>query len=165
MQNFSLYELTSDYARAIHQLADEPDKDRAGQILDSIAEPLRDKAVRVGLFMRGLDVTEQALVAEIDRLQDHLKAITTKRERLHSSIETAMRVAGMTEIEHPLLTIKFKKNPPSVDVLCEADVPAEFWKQPPPPPRSIDKRALLAALKDGDVPGACLKQTERLTIG
>lgn len=165
MQNFSLYELTSDYARAIHQLADEPDKDKAWQILDSIAEPLRDKAVRVGLFVRGLEVTEQALVAEIDRLQNHLKTVTAKRDRLYSSVEAAMRVAGIDSIEHPLLTIKFKKNPPSVDVLCEAEVPAEYWKQPPPPPKSIDKRALLAALKTGDVPGACLKQTDRLTIG
>jgi hypothetical protein len=161
----TLYELTEDYRRALDQLADEPDAEKAADILGSIAEPLQDKAVKVALYVRSQDVTEKAIEDEITRLSHHLESVRAKRERLQSSIERAMRVAGVTSIEHPLLTIKFKKNPPSVDVLCEADIPATYWKQPPTPPKAIDKRALLAALKDGDVPGACLKQTERLTIG
>jgi hypothetical protein len=48
-------------------------------------------------------------------------------------------------------------------VFDAAQVPAEFMKQPEPPPAAPDKTAIKAALKAGtDVPGARLVRGQRL---
>ena len=76
-----------------------------------------------------------------------------------------MEVAGIQKIECPHFQLAIKKNPPSVDVFEPSIVPAEFMRQPDPPPLQIDKTAIKDALKAGaEVPGAVLVQGTRLDI-
>ncbi len=70
-------------------------------------------------------------------------------------IEQALMVAEIeAKVERPLATLSLARRAPKVEIQTEADIPAEFWKTGDP---TLDKKALLAALKDGTpVPGACL---------
>lgn len=164
--NLTLHEITDDYLRAIDQLSDEPDPQKAQDILECIGGSLQQKASNVALFYRNLEAIGDAIEDEIKRLQGKQAAITAKQERLLGYLAGNLKRAGITRIEDsPLVTIKFAKNPASVDVLAESQIPEQFWVQPEPPPKRLDKRAILAALKQGeDVPGACIKQGERLVI-
>lgn len=70
-------------------------------------------------------------------------------------IEQALMIAEIeAKVERPLATLTLARRAPKVEIQTEADIPAEFWKTGDP---TLDKKALLAALKDGTpVPGACL---------
>ena len=56
-----------------------------------------------------------------------------------------------------------RDNPPSV--VIDGEVPAEFMRQPDPPPPVADKKAIGEALKAGrEIPGAHLSRGQRLEI-
>jgi len=164
MNNFSLYELTADYLRAIEQLADEPDHDKAASILDCIGDAFEQKAINVGLYLRGLEAEQNAVKAEIERMSHLFASVQAKMDNLEQYLERSMLTVGKEKIESPILKIGFRKNPPSVNVGDESKIPPRFFVQPPIPEPRLDKRALLAELKDGAVDGAELQQTSRLVI-
>ena len=164
MSNFSLYELTADYVRAIEQLATEEDQTKAAELLECIGDAFEQKAINVGLYMRGLVGHQESIKAELARLVDLSTAVDAKRAKLEEYLERSMLAVGKDKIESPILKISFRKNPPSVAVLDESKIPPRFFVQAPTPEPRLDKRALLAELKDGAVDGAELQQTTRLVI-
>lgn len=164
MSNFSLYELTADYMRAIEQLATEEDQSKAADLLECIGDAFEQKAINVALYMRGLVGQQESIKAELARLVDLSTAVEAKRAKLEEYLERSMIAVGKDKIESPILKIGFRKNPPSVNVLDESAIPRRFFVQPPTPEPRLDKRALLAELKDGAVDGAELQQTTRLVI-
>lgn len=72
---------------------------------------------------------------------------------------------GIQKIDCPLFRISIAKNPPSVEIYDERQVPVQYMTDPPPPPPQIDKKLIVQAIKDGfEVPGARLTQGVRLAI-
>ncbi len=104
-------------------------------------------------------VTQDELHAKA--ISDHIQALETRKHRLterakvtRTAIAAAMDQAGKKKLETPLGTVSVRAVPPSVQITEEAEIPTEFWKQPEP---SLDKKALLSALKDKKtIPGATL---------
>jgi Siphovirus Gp157 len=100
-------------------------------------------------------------MASIKGLTDYIEKFTARRERLRERIDNmrtalavAMEQAGRKRIEHPAVTMSLRPAAPSVTVTDEAAIPSRFWVSPEP---RLNKRALLAALKDKEtVPGAAL---------
>jgi hypothetical protein len=109
------------------------------KLLLAIAE---DQALEGGALQAA-----EALTARAERF-------ARRAETARALIEQAMLVADLPKLERPTATLSLVRRPPKLDVAEEADIPAEFWKLGDP---KLDKKALLAALKDGrTVPGACL---------
>jgi len=104
-------------------------------------------------------------ITEFEALRDGVESVITKLAArkesfdnrialLRSAIEQAMVIGEMESFKSPLATLSIKPTPPKVIVSDEAAIPTEYWKQRDP---DLDKRALLAALKDGiEIPGASL---------
>jgi hypothetical protein len=100
-------------------------------------------------------------MASIKGLNDYIEKFTARKERLQervanmrTALTVAMEQAGRKKIEHPAVTLSLRASAPSVVVTDEAAIPSRFWA--PSEPR-LDKRALLAALKEKEtVPGAML---------
>ncbi len=66
-----------------------------------------------------------------------------------------MEQADVQKIESPTVTLRIQKNPPSVEILAEDQLPARFIKIKQI--TEIDKTGMLAALKNGEaVTGARL---------
>ena len=164
MSNFSLYELTADYLRAIEQLATEEDQTKAADLLDCIGDAFEQKAINVGLYLQNVGAKIDAIGNQIERLQQLKYEAEAEHDRLMQYLERSMLAVGKDKIESPILKIGFRKNPPSVNVLDESKIPPRFFVQPPTPEPRLDKRALMAELKDGAVDGAELQQTSRLVI-
>ena len=97
----------------------------------------------------------------IKAIDEHIKALEGRKHRLserakmtRTAIAAAMDQAGKKKVDTALGTVSVRSIPPSVQVTEEAEIPTEFWKQPEP---KLDKKALLAALKDKQtIPGATL---------
>jgi hypothetical protein len=124
-------------------------------LLEAIDRLLLTIAEASGLANGAHDAAE-ALSARAARLEKRAEAA----RRL---IEQALMIAELDKLERPAATLSMVRRAPKLEVAEEADIPAEFWKLGDP---KLDKKALLAALKDGRVvPGACLSNCEpSLTI-
>ena len=111
----------------------------------------------------------EALLAIADRVMElkgqaagvkaRIEDLTERKTRLEKSAETlrtvilqAMDTAGLKTVPGDCVTLSMRDTPPGLIVSDEAVIPASYWLPQPP---KLDKKALLAALKDKkDAPGA-----------
>lgn len=166
MSNITLYELAADFRATADQLADlDLDPQTVADTLESIALPLEQKAERVAMFARSLEATaDQIKQAESD-MAKRRKAIENRAAHLREYLLANMQRAGITKIECPYFRLAVRSNPPKVVVDDERQIPADYWREPPPPAPVLDKTLLSQALKDGySVPGARLEVGYRLEV-
>lgn len=164
--NLSLYALTGEYLAAADKLAElDLDEQTVADTLEGLQGTLEVKATNVAMFVRNLDASAEAIrQAEAD-MAARRKAIQARAERVRRYLLENMERAGITKIECPHFALSVRKNPPSVAIVSEADIPPEFLRTPPPPAPTPDKKAIADAIKAGrDVPGATLQTTNRLEI-
>jgi hypothetical protein len=98
-------------------------------------------------------------LAAIEGLEAYMKKLDGRKARLkervdatREAIANAMELARLPKMETPFATVTQKKIAPKVIITEEADIPSDFFKPQPP---KLDKRAVMAALKEKQpVPGA-----------
>jgi len=126
----------------------------------------RDKVDRYCQMLAHLDKEDLAVDAEIARLINYQRRVTSMRSRLLASAQYAMEANSITQLTGTTNGLKLRKNPPSVVVLDESLIPVEYWDQkptPPPPPPTISKVKIAQAIKTGkEVPGAVLRPSSRI---
>lgn len=133
------------------------------EALDQLSLARSEKQNNVALYIKSLEQGEAAIDAELKRLRD-MKATTQKRtEWLKNYLKSSMELMGEKELTFGVHSAKIVNNPPSVQILDEAEVPSEFKKEIIE--TRIDKTAIKEAIKGGAVvPGATLTQATRLDI-
>lgn len=121
------------------------------EVIDSLLLRMADSRVQID----GAAV----VIGDLESRQARFKArLDTDR----AMIEQAMMIAELTTVERPVATLSLANRPPKVMIETEADIPAEFWKAAEP---TLDRKALLAALKERSIPGATLSnQAPSLTV-
>jgi len=130
----------------------------AGDDLEVIADTLEGEIDLRGLICMAAEqnATDAALVngiAEmVDKLRERKDRIEKRIGMRRAAILAAMTSGEIKSLETPAGTITRKAVPPSVLILDEAAIPADFWKPQDP---KLDKKAVADALKAGrNVPGA-----------
>lgn len=115
---------------------------------------LHDAASNALERLAEIDALTVAIKSQREKLSARLERLGSQADTIRAAIAAAMAQAGLQKMELPAGTISVKATAPSLRLIEEADIPAAFWKRGDP---SLDKKAILAALKDKqDVPGACL---------
>lgn len=162
----SLYQLVDLYKKDLETLEDlDLDEQTLADTLDSLTGELEVKATNVAMFVRNLEATAAAIKDAESQMAARRKAMENRAKRVKQYLKDCMATAGISKIEHPMLALSIRKNPPSVEILDDRQIPAEYWVTPPPPEKQISKTLIMQALKSGvDVPGAKLTQSERLDI-
>lgn len=98
--------------------------------------------------------TVEGTTAIIDKLVERRQRIKKRIELRRVAILAAMQAGELRTVETPAGTITRKATPPSVLIIEEAAIPAEFWKPSDP---TLDKKAVADALKaKREVPGAMM---------
>lgn len=162
----ALYVLAQDYRAAAEKLADlELDEQTILDTLESLSGDLEVKAVNTAMVARNM----QGLAAQIKEAEQAMaarrKALEGRAERLTAYLLSNMQHAGISKIESPHFCLSVRSNPAAVVINEPGLIPAEFMRQPEPPPPSPDKTAIKEAIKAGkEVPGAHLAQGVRLEI-
>lgn len=166
MSNISLYQLASEHREALEKLADmELSPEALADTLESLGGELEAKATSVVAFMRNLETTAAAIKEAEEAMAKRRKALENRSQWLKQYILAAMQNNNIQRIDCPLFSISIAKNPPSVEIEDERQIPDLYWTDPPPPPRQLNKTLIAQALKDKhEVPGAKLKQGVRLKI-
>ena len=99
--------------------------------------------------------------AEERRLSDIRKGLEGKVETLKRAIDTFCKKTGIERAESVSARISYKKNPPSVKIDNEADIPKPFWRVK----LEVDKTAIKEAILSGKtVEGAHLESGVSLQI-
>lgn len=166
MTAITLYQIASELAQTAAKLAElDLDEQTIADTLEGELAPFEAKANAVACVAANLDAEASAYAEHAKKSGERAKALSGRADHLRGYLLANMQTAGVSEIKYPGMVLKLQNNPPSVEVLDERQIPTEFMRTPAPPPAAPDKKAIAEALKAGaDVPGAKLKQTQRLVI-
>lgn len=166
MTALTLFEIAQEYRQITDVLMDAGcDEQTLIDTLEGERWPLELKAQNYGFVIGNLKASSGAIREAAQKMLERADAIDRRADHLTERLKTGMEIAGITKLECPHFQISIRKNPPSVDVWDERQVPEKYWVQPPPPAKKIDKKAIKADLDAGaDVPGAKKVQGTRIEI-
>lgn len=111
---------------------------------------------------KNLEAEIDAFKAEIDRMTERKKSLEAQVERLKNAQIAFMQASGQKSANAGTFKLTMRENK-SVEITDEAAIPAEYITVIPSSKRP-DKKAMLAALKDGaQIEGASLKTSYSVT--
>ena len=157
-----LYEITGEILELLMMAEDlELDQKMIQDTMEGLDFEFEEKAEAYAKVVKTLEMDIAGLDEEIQRMTKRKATIKNNIDRLKRSLEGAMIATGKRKFKTPLFGFGIQKNPPSLNVLDESKVPAEFWIEQQP---KLDKKAALAYVKENEVDWAELSQTESLRI-
>ncbi len=162
----ALYVLSEEYRQAAERLADlDLDEQTVMDTLESISGELTTKASNIAMFARNLEATAEQIKDAEAQMAKRRKALENRAARIRQYLLNNMQHTGIQKIDGPYFRIAIQDNPPAVQIDDERQIPAEFMRQPEPPPPMPDKPAIKDALKAGrEIPGARLVRGQSLRI-
>mgnify|MGYP000063484472 CR=1 FL=1 len=109
-----------------------------------------------------IDAMDTTLALMGERIAARRSRLNAQGDSLRTAITIALEATNTKRLELPFATVSRRVVPPKAQVITESEIPTQFWKRPDP---KVDMRALLAALKEGPVPGAELSNgSETISI-
>lgn len=156
-----LYDLTESYARLL-DMADEMEDDVYRDTLESIKEPLEEKAENTAKVIKSLEAEAKAIRDEEKRLADRRRTLENKGQRLKDYLQSNLEAAGIKKVKGKLLNVSIQKNAPSLYIEKEDYIPSNFYEEQAP---KLNRKALLDHLKNGgEVDGVSVRIGESIRI-
>lgn len=159
-----LYELGESYTTLLEKIeSGEFQLDDLKDTLEAIEEAIEIKVENIAKIVKATEGEVGVFLEEETRLANKRRALQNTAERLKQFAENELKKIGIQKVKGKFFTIAIQKNPPSVEVFSESDIPENYFRVVTQ--KSIDKKSILEVLKAGEsVPGVSLKQTESLRI-
>lgn len=160
----TLYELTGQFLELLEMAEDEEiSTDALKDTMEAVGIEFEEKAENYAKVIKQLEMEADGYKAEVKRMTKKMKVVEANIDRIKKNLEKSMLATGKTKFKTALFSFWIQKNSPSIDLLDEENVPADFRT---PQPDKIDKEAILDFLKETNEPveWATMKQTESLRI-
>ena len=159
----NLYELTGYAERLNAALAGELSDEEwvaLRQEFEDNAGAISDKLDAYAKVIRNLQSESDAYRAEEARIAALRGPVDRNIARMKEAVMGAMAACGEGRVKTTIGTWAIQKNPPAVNVLDEALIPADYMIAQKP---KIDRKGILDRLKAGEVvPGAELARSDSL---
>lgn len=161
-----MYQIADAYLQDLRRLEElDLDEQTVADTLEGLSGELEVKATNVAAFCRNLEASADAIKQAETQMAARRKAIENRASRIREYLKANMERTGITEIASPHFKLAIRKNPPSVVIDAESQIPESFMVAPEPPKPYPDKKLIAKAIKEGaEVPGAHLEQGTRLDI-
>jgi len=153
-----IYEINKEVKKAL-DLKDEEQRD---YLLGQLKLNLADKSDELLKACKNIELFNQGVDAEIERLQALKDARNKQVSTIKELIKNAMEDAGLKTLGLPKFKLTVAKTPPRVVIENEALVPADYWITKEV--NSIDKKLLKEALRNCTIEGARLETSTTLRI-
>ena len=155
-----LYKLSEIEMQILEQLESEDGIDK--EIYDTLKFTEEEILVSCARVYRQILSDAQACKDEEKRLSERKKRLENNAARLKELMFEGMKMTDVQKIHRPEFDIAIRKNPPSLQIADEAQIPMEYYKPQAP---ILDKAMLKDDIKNGlKIDGISLIQTERVDI-
>ena len=143
MENLSLYQITSSFPKLIEEEMSEEDKK---EVKKELTELLQQKSKNLIGYIRNIELTIEAMKNEEKRISEQRKILESRLTKFKEYVKECMEQNGFTKIETQLGALSIAKNPISVEIYDEAQIPDEYKTKVIE--IKVDKTAIKKALKE-----------------
>lgn len=143
MENLSLYQITSSFPKLIEEEISEEDKK---EVKKELTELLQQKSQNLIGYIRNIELTIEAMKNEEKRISEQRKILESRLTKFKEYVKECMEQNGFTKIETQLGALSIAKNPISVEIYDEAQIPDEYKTKVIE--IKVDKTAIKKALKE-----------------
>ena len=144
MNNLSLYNITSAFPIIMEQ--EEMSPSLKEEIEKELTTLLHEKSQNIIGYMRNIELTIDAMKTEEKRISEQRKALENKIENFKSYVKECMESNGFQKIDTGLGSLTIAKNPMSVEIENEDEIPSEFKQEIVT--TKIDKNAIKKHIKE-----------------
>lgn len=152
-----LYEISNELMAILDSDEEVLNSDIAAE-LAKLELALEEKVESVLQYRQGLLLESEALKQEAERLKERSDRLLRKSEWLKSYVHHTLSSLGVGKVSTRTFTATVAKSPPKLEISADCKVPFEFIKEKVE--TSIDKAALMAAIKGGLEPPAGVQVVE-----
>lgn len=124
MEELSLYQITNAFTQLMaNEEISEEDK---AKIEEELTMLLQQKSQNIIGYSKNLELTIEAMKNEEKRISEQRKALENRVLKYKNYVKECMEQNGITKIETTLGTLSIAKNPISVEVINEDEIPSEY---------------------------------------
>lgn len=130
MSNLSLYNITNKFAELMDKAQEgELTEEEYNELGEELALELRNKSANIIGYVKNSESLLDAMKAEEKRLADMRKAGEAKLDKFKLYVKENMEKLDLKEIPTELGKLTITKNPMSVEIANEDEIPSEFKKE------------------------------------
>lgn len=155
MSDLTLYNITNKFVDLMDKVENgELTEEEYNQLGEELALELQHKGSGIIGYAQNEEALIDAVDTQIKRLQEFKKSKQNKLEKFKQYVKENMERLGITKMDTELGTLSINKNPMSVEIENEEEIPEEFKQQVVT--TKIDKTAIKNHFKEtGEIiPGA-----------
>ena len=127
MKNLSLHEITSAFPALMEN--DEMTDEIKQQINEELKVLLQQKSQNIIGYTRNLELTIEAKKTEEKRIAESRKADEKRLEKFKEYVKDCMEQNGIMKVETSIGSMTIAKNPISVEIENEDEIPSEFKQE------------------------------------
>ena len=144
MNTLSLYNITSAFPIIMEQ--EEMSPSLKEELEKELTALLHEKSQNIIGYMRNIELTIDAMKTEEKRISEQRKTLENRIENFKSYVKECMESNGFQKIDTGLGSLTIAKNPMSVEIENEDEIPSEFKQEIIT--TKIDKNAIKKHIKE-----------------
>lgn len=127
MSDLTLYNITNKFVELMDKAQDgELTEEEYNQLGEELAIELQKKGNNIIGYTKNVELTINAMKEEEKRISDLRKVLENKLERFKGYVKDNMDRLGITKMETSLGTLSIAKNPMSIEIENEEEIPSEY---------------------------------------
>lgn len=138
MEEFNLYQITNAFPQLMAN--DEISEEDKAKIKEELTLLLQQKSQNMIGYAKNIELTIEAMKNEEKRISEQRKALENRLVNFKEYVKECMEKNGFTKIETTLGTLTIAKNPISVEIINEDEVPSEYKQEVVT--TKVDKKAI-----------------------
>lgn len=161
MNNLSLYDITNAFPVLMEQ--EEMSEEDKAKIQEELMLLLQEKSQNTIGYVRNIELTIEAMKSEEKRISEQRKTLENRLTKFKEYVKECMEKGGFTKVETELGSLTVAKNPASVEIVNEDEVPSEFKQEVVTV--KIDKTAIKNHFKEtGEIPAGVNINTQNTSL-
>lgn len=130
MSNLSLYNIANKFVELMDKAQEgELTEEEYNQLGEELALELQNKSANIIGYIKNSESFLEAIKSEEKRLSEMRKTGEARLEKFYQYVKENMEKLNLSEIPTELGTLKIAKNPMSVEIENEDEIPSEFKQE------------------------------------
>lgn len=127
MNNLSLYTITNAFPMLMEQ--EEMTEEDKTKVLEELNGLLNVKSQSIIGYVKNIELTIEAMKTEEKRIAENRKNLENRLSKFKEYVKDCMEKNGFSKIETELGQLSITKNPMSIEITNEDEIPSEFKQE------------------------------------